>query len=227
MHSLVRCNQHSRDGLNFQGVFQQNWPIPDLRSELSFWTRLMPDSPHSSVSKSTAIGAALAHEDAQHIKENARPARPYCSGLAAAIWLLSLCLPTFHAESKTVIGVEVALQFISPWAWLLAPTILVISSFTNVIFLLQVGRLARAGRPRTKAPTPAPIAVALLINLIACFSIVGTPSYRALLPGLFTSPGVWFWLASFVLLLVGIMRGESAGPPHHANLSARRGPCRP
>lgn len=171
----------------------------------------MPDSPHSSVSESTVIGAASAHEDAQHGRGDARPARPYCSRLAAAIWLLSLFLPTLQAESRTVIGVEVALQFISPWAWLLAPTIFVLSSFTNVVFLLQVGRLARAGRPHSKAPTPAPIAVALLINLIACFSIVGTPSYRALVPDLFTLPGVWFWLASFVLLLVGIMRGESPG----------------
>lgn len=170
----------------------------------------MPDSLHSSSTEPTVSGELSEREDARYGQKDSRLARPYCSRLAVASWLLSLFLPTLQAESRSVIGVEVALQFISPFVWLFAPTLFVLSSFTNVIFLVQVGRLARAGRPNTKAPTPAPIAVALLINLIACFSIVGTPSYRTLLPNLFASPGVWFWLASFLLLLVGIMRGESA-----------------
>jgi hypothetical protein len=170
----------------------------------------MPNSPHSSASETAVSETVSTYEEPQHRLTKSLPARPYCSRLAVTFWLLSLCLPTLRTESKAVIGIEVALQFISPLVWLFSPTLFVLSSFTNVIFLVQVGRLARAGRPHTKAPTPAPIAVALLINLIACFSIVGTPSYRALLPNLFASPGVWFWLASFVLLLVGIMRGESA-----------------
>jgi hypothetical protein len=141
--------------------------------------------------------------------EGHRRARPYCSRLAAMCWLVSLVLPTLKANSRSVFGVEVALQFISPLGWLFAPTILVASSLTNVVFLHQVSRLARSAMAGTDPPSPGPTATALLINLVALFALIGMPSYRAMTPSIFSLPGVWFWQASFVLLLVGIMRGEA------------------
>lgn len=141
--------------------------------------------------------------------ESHRRARPYCSRLAAMCWLVSLVLPTLKANSRIVFGVEVAFQFISPLAWLFAPTILVASSLTNVVFLHQASRLARSAMAGTDPPSPGPTAIALLINLFALFALIGMPSYRAMTPSIFSLPGVWFWQASFVLLLVGIMRGES------------------
>lgn len=128
-------------------------------------------------------------------------------------WLVSLCLPTIQSKSRAVFGFEVAFQFMNPLVWFFAPVVLLLASLTNILFLQQVGRLSRAGRAGSKEPSPAPIAISLLINLIACGSLLGTPAYRAFLPKLFTYPGVWFWLASFVLLLVGILREESPHQP--------------
>lgn len=139
--------------------------------------------------------------------------RPLCLRLAVVCWLISLCLPTLQTTSRTILGYEVALQFINPFVWLFAPAVLVLASLTNILFLQQVGRISRAGRASSTQPSPAPIAIALLINLIACGSVFGTPAYRAFLPNVFTSPGVWVWLASFVLLLVGILREESPHRP--------------
>lgn len=139
--------------------------------------------------------------------------RPLFLKLAVACWLTSLCLPTLQTTSRTILGYEVALQFINPWVWLFAPVVLVLASLTNILFLQQVGRISRSGRTDSKGPSPAPIAIALLINLIACGAVFGTPAYRAFLPNIFMSPGVWVWLASFILLLVGILREESPHQP--------------
>jgi hypothetical protein len=134
--------------------------------------------------------------------------KPYCLRVAIILWLASLCLPTLRTESKTTYGFEVALQFVNPMVWLFAPLIFVLASLTNLLFIQQVARLSRAGQSGSKEPSPTPIAVALLINIIACGSLVGTPTYQVFFPNLLTSPGVWLWLCSFVLLLIGIMREE-------------------
>ena len=172
----------------------------------------MSDSPRHDV-RDGPTDAAQELSDGELAHESHLRARPYCSRLAVACWLASLVLPTLKANSRTVLGFEVALQFISPLVWVFAPTILVVSSLTNVVFLHQASRLARSATAGTDPPSPGPTAIALLINLIVLFALFGTPSYRAMTPGIFLLPGVWFWQASFLLLLMGIMRGEAPNRP--------------
>lgn len=122
-------------------------------------------------------------------------------------WLLSLFLPTLEAGGKVIIGIEVALQFMNPFAWLFGPLLLMLASLTNVLFLVQVGHLRRK-RLKSSGVSPAPVAISLFINLLAILSLLASSDSKAFAPNLISQPGAWVWLVAYFLLLVGTARGE-------------------
>jgi len=137
--------------------------------------------------------------------------RPWFARLSVVCWLLSLALPAFPAGDRGVLGIEVALHVINPFAYLFAP-LLALSGWANVIYLVQVVRVARFGVPGAKAPSSAWVVAALLMAVFG-FSLSGT---SRVVPDLGGAPSVYFWLAALVLLLVSVGFNEGAGKGRHA-----------